>query len=146
MATSSPTTSVTPRNDVPSFGPLRALLAAAVVVATGFWGWIVLFADFMVHAPSWSYVLVVAGVHLGAGVVVGLLVPMRWYLSLVAAWGSLFWGISSAVLSIRAGSYRFVSPAWLVLGLLPFSVLVGGYLGSRVVKMAMRGRSNHAAS
>ncbi len=121
---------------------VRIVLAFCVVLVAGFWGLITLFSDF---PPHWSYArwaLYVLSGHLIAGFIFGILLPLRWRLSLAAAWGAILISVMGLVGMLRAGELDSGPPvsfsarvAFTVLTLIvvPAAVALGGYGGSRVV-------------
>jgi len=121
---------------------VRIILALLVILLAGFWGLIVLFSDF---PSSWSYafwVLYVLGGHLIAGFLVGMLTPLRWQLSIAAAWGAIFINVGGVVGMLRSSESttapvsllaRVAFPL-LTLLVVPAAAALGGYAGSRVVK------------
>ncbi|MGI9077479.1 MAG: hypothetical protein ACR2G6_09135 [Gemmatimonadaceae bacterium] len=68
---------------------VRKLLAIIVVVAAGFWGMISLFSDYPPHWPFARWVLYALSGHVLAGFLIGMLLPLRWRLSIAAAWGAI---------------------------------------------------------
>lgn len=66
----------------------RVLIAAVVLVATGFWGLVITFSD----APaSWSVVtwtLYIIAWHIPSAFLLGLLFPIRWWIGIIASWGA----------------------------------------------------------
>jgi len=121
---------------------VRILLAFCVVLLAGFWGLISLFSDF---PPHWSYArwaLYVLGGHVLAGFIVGMLLPLRWRLSVAAAWGAILINVGGLVGMLRSGAVdtgppvspfaRFGLPVLTLFVILAF-VALGGYAGSRVV-------------
>jgi hypothetical protein len=122
---------------------VRILLALCVVLLAGFWGLIVLFSDF---PPHWSYArwtLYVLSGHVLAGLIIGMLLPLRWRLSIAAAWGAILINVVGLVGMLRSGESntgppvsffaRFAFPV-LTLFVVPAAVALGGYAGSRVVR------------
>jgi hypothetical protein len=121
---------------------VRILLALLVILLAGFWGLIVLFSD---SPPSWPnafWALYVLGGHLIAGLLVGMLIPLRWRLSIAAAWGAIFINVGGLVGMLRSGESA-VAPTSLLarlafplltLLIVPAVAGLGGYAGSRVVK------------
>lgn len=121
---------------------VRILLALLVILLAGFWGLIVLFSDFPSH---WSYAfwaLYVLGGHLIAGFLVGMLIPLRWRLSIAAAWGAIFINVGSVVGMLRSSESTAAPASFLARVAFPLLTLLvvpavaafGGYAGSRVVK------------
>lgn len=120
---------------------VRKLLAIIVVMVAGFWGMISLFSD---YPPHWSFarwVLYVLSGHALAGFLVGMLLPLRWRLSIAAAWGAILIGFGGLI-SILGPSESDTRPpvpflTWLASVLwvfaVPAAVALGGYAGSRVV-------------
>ncbi|MDQ6888071.1 MAG: hypothetical protein M3068_12400 [Gemmatimonadota bacterium] len=121
---------------------VRIFLALLVGSIAGFWGLVILFSDF---APHWSYAtwaLYVLGGHLLAGILIGMLLPSRWWLSIGAAWGSILIGVMGLVAVLRPASAG-TAPAASFLGGLAFPTLTllgipavvafGGYAASRAV-------------
>lgn len=131
----------------------RILLAFCVVLVAGFWGLITLFSD---SPPHWSYArwaLYVLSGHVLAGFIVGMLLPLRWRLSIAAAWGAILMNVMGLVGMLRSGELdsgppvsffaRFAFPV-LTLFVIPAAVALGGYAGSRVVtKWSRNSASNH---
>jgi len=132
---------------------VRILLAFCVVLVAGFWGLITLFSDF---PPHWSYArwaLYVLGGHVLAGFMIGMLLPLRWRLSIATAWGAILINVMGLVGMLRSGELdsgtpvsffaRFAFPI-LTLFVVPAAVALGGYAGSRVVtKWSRNSASNH---
>ena len=135
---------------------VRILLAVIVVIVAGFWGLVSLFSD---YPPHWSYarwVLYVLGGHALAGFLVGMLLPLRWWLSIAAAWGAILINVAGLVGMLRSGELdtrppvsflaRFAFPV-LTLFVVPAAVALGGYAGSRVVTRRSRNSaSSHGTS
>ncbi len=131
---------------------VRILLAFSVVLVAGFWGLITLFSDF---PPQWSYarwaLLVLSG-HVLAGFIIGMLLPLRWRLSIAAAWGAILMNVTVLVGMLRSGELdsgppvsffaRFAFPV-LALVIVPAAVALGGYAGSRVVTKGSRNSAAH---
>ena len=135
---------------------VRILLAVIVVIVAGFWGLVSLFSD---YPPHWSYarwVLYVLGGHAFAGFLIGMLLPLRWRLSIAAAWGAILINVVGLVGMLRSDELdtrppvsffaRFAFPV-LTLFVVPAAVALGGYAGSRVVTRRSRNSaSSHGAS
>jgi len=121
---------------------VRILLAFCVVLVAGFWGLISLFSDF---PPHWSYArwaLYVLSGHVLAGFLIGMLLPLRWRLSIAAAWGAIIINVLGLVGMLRSGEldtgppvsfFARVAFPVLTLFVVPAAVALGGYAGSRVV-------------
>ena len=120
---------------------VRKLLAIIVVIVAGFWGMIFLFSD---YPPHWSFarwVLYVLSGHALAGFLVGMLLPLRWRLSIAAAWGAILIGLGGLISMLRSSESdtglpvpfvtRLASVLWFFA--VPAAVAFGGYAGSRVV-------------
>lgn len=120
---------------------VRMLLAFCVVLLAGFWGLMTLFSDF---PPHWSYatwVLYVLSGHILAGFIIGMLLPLRWRLSIAAAWGAILMSVMGVVGMLRstelAGGppvsfFARVAFTLLTLFVVPAAIALGGYAGSRV--------------
>ena len=129
---------------------VRILLAFIVVIVAGFWGLVSLFSDYPSH---WSYarwVLYVLSGHVLAGFLIGMLLPLRWQLSIAAAWGAILIGVMGLVSMLRPNELDTTPPApfltrlasVLIVFAAPAAVALGGYAGSRVVTR----RSRNSAS
>jgi len=119
---------------------VRILLAFLVVIVAGFWGLLSLFSD---YPPHWSYarwVLYVLSGHVLAGFLIGMLLPLRWQLSIAAAWGAILIGVMGLVSMLRPNELDTAPPApfltrlasVLIVFAAPAAVALGGYAGSRV--------------
>jgi hypothetical protein len=126
----------------------RILAAICVALFAGFWGLITLFSD---YPPDWSYArwaLYVLSSQVIAGFIIGLLLPLRWQLSLAASWGAILISIAGFAQMLRSGGLnsqppasflaRFAFPVFTVL-VIPGAIALAGYAGSRV---AMRWSRN----
>lgn len=114
---------------------VRILLAFCVVLVAGFWGLITLFSDL---PPRWSYArwaLYVLGGHVLAGFVIGMLLPLRWRLSIATAWGAILISVMGLVGMLRSGELDSGPPVsffarfpFLILTLfvVPAAVALGG--------------------
>ncbi len=96
---------------------LRVVAAVIVIIAAGFWSFIITFSD---YPATWSRTVWFAYLlawHLPSAFLVGFLVPARWYFAVATAWGAL-------------GLYATPSILLPLLG----TVLGVGYLGGRVAR------------
>ena len=132
---------------------VRILLAVIVVIVAGFWGLVALFSD---YPPQWSYArwffYVLSG-HALAGFLVGMLLPLRWRLSIAAAWGAILINVVGLVGMLRSSELDTrpplsfsagFAPAVLTLFVVPAVAALGGYAGSRVVtKRTRNSASSH---
>ena len=119
----------------------RILLAAIVVIVAGFWGLISLFSD---TPPGWSYaswLLYIFAGHFIAGLLIGILLPLRWRLCIAASWGAILVSVAAVVGMMRpngsltSGAVAVPLPfgfPFLALGVLG-AVTLGGYAGSRIM-------------
>jgi len=99
------------------------------------------------------WALYVLSGHLPAGFIIGTLLPLRWRLSIATAWGAILINVMGPVGMLRSGELdsgppvsffaRFAFPI-LTLFVVPATVALGGYAGSRVVtKWSRNSASNH---
>ena len=121
----------------------RILLAFGVVLFAGFWALVTLFSDFPPHWYYARWTLYVLSAQVLAGFLIGMLLPLRWRLSIAAAWGSVLMGVIHLVGRTRSAGLetepasdfvaRFSFPIFTLL-VLPAAVMLGGYLGSMAVR------------
>ncbi len=126
----------------PTRGASLSALVSAVVVAlvvgvVGLWA---VFADIAPKgSAAWRWSLT-AIVYAGGAAVVGALVPRRWYLALLAAWGPVTLGLLGLITKLVSGA---AVPYWsflaLVLVFVPAVALLFGYLGTRAVRRTAPG-------
>ena len=126
---------------------VRILLALLVIVIAGFWGLIALFSDFPPHWSYASWALYVLSGHILAGFLIGMLLPLRWRLSIGAAWGAILINVIGLIGMLRSSELdtappvsflaRFAFPVF-TLFVVPVAVAFGGYAGSRVVTRRSR--------
>lgn len=71
---------------------LRTAATALIILVAGLWGMVIMFSDYPSHWSEADWLTYVLGCHALAGVLIGLLNPGRWYLSLAATWGAMLMG------------------------------------------------------
>ncbi len=123
-------------NRYPPSALWKSLVAWAVGVLTGFWGFIVLFSDVLSGLPHWAYVVTVGITHAVPAALIGFLLPRRWYVALVAVWGGVFWGfLFPAVVFLLIDKWPGNNnPEWISLGVVLSAVCLGAFAGRRAVK------------
>ena len=102
----------------------RVTMGVFLAIGTGFWSALTLFSDGI--GPYSLYVVYLFVAHCVAGVAIGFLTRLAW-VALVGWWGGLFWGITPLFLS--SGN---VNSPWNELVLIPGSLVLGGWIGSRL--------------
>ncbi len=119
---------------------LRLVIAVCLSGGTGFWGLIILFSDYTY--ADWVYFTYIFAMHFLPSIVVGVLVPARWYVSVLTTWGALLLGGLFLVGYLR---YLFGDPnaqpcgRCTILVLLPvIAALLGGYAGSKLGSKRVR--------
>lgn len=68
---------------------IRLALAVLLILVTGFWGLVITFSD---SPAGWSLSTVAAYIaawHVPGALVIGLLVPHKWWLGITTVWGAL---------------------------------------------------------
>jgi hypothetical protein len=73
---------------------IRIPLAIAIILPTGFWGFVVTFSDhYLMFDPTILNTVLWIGYvaiwHIPGGLLLGFLFPNRWYLSLLVGWAAL---------------------------------------------------------
>jgi hypothetical protein len=84
----------------------RTILATFVVLATGFWGFVITFSD---YPSGWSMVqwtIYIVAWHIPSAFVVGYLLPRSWFMGIAVCWGALL-----MLLSVPAVAAVFVAAA-----------------------------------
>ena len=103
------------------FRAARIALAVLLILVTGFWGVVITFSD---SPASWSMLALAAYIaawHVPSAMVIGLLVPHKWWLGVAAGWGALL--MLSFTLPVIALSLIVVMVG---------AAYVGGAIGNRV--------------
>ncbi len=118
-------TSATPGTSTVRWWEIRLASSLTVGLAGGFWGLMILFSDYPAGWSETRWMAYVLGSHAAFGLVIGVLVPRWWYLSLLAGWGAMFLGLLS------------MSREFLVDLLLPVlaSLLAASILGAVAVRL-----------
>src|SRR5262245_66333193 len=90
----------------PSFLTRGSAWVAAVFLSflIGLWGLNVLFSDVMLGYPEWMYYAYVLACHLLPSICVGLLLPRRWFVGALGAWGAVFIGGVALLNQVRGFS------------------------------------------
>ena len=118
-------------------------LAILLILISGMWSLMILFSDYGGMSTQMWYLFVISS-HVMPGFVVGMLLPFRWYLSVLAAWGAMFWLFLPVILPLFNPEVSFTlgSLNWWSFGLLVIVALtaLAGYAGSRVMKSLSRGK------
>jgi len=94
----------------------RAVVLVVVPLVTGWCGFALSFSD----RPPWESALersaMILGTQMLGGIVIGLLAPRRWYLCVLAAWGSLFWFALEPTAVFNTATVEFpqdlIHPPW----------------------------------
>ena len=103
------------------------------------------FADLSPWEPVWMRITLVAVFYAASAAIVGALVPSRWYVALLTAWGPTLMGSLALLLRLSLGAppgWDFVLPA---LAGVPTLALVAGYSGMRLSRHYLLS-SNEGAS
>jgi hypothetical protein len=111
---------------------LATLLAVAIALAVGVIGLWAVFSDFGPNESPTARWLIVGLIYAAGAAAVGALVPQRWYLALLTAWGPLAIGLLGLATRLRIGG---PFPYWSFLALeilgVPGVALAFGYLGRK---------------
>ena len=115
----------------------KHFVAWPVAVLTGYWGFVVLFADILTGLPLWAKAVIVGITHAVPAALIGFLLPRRWYFALVAAWGGVFWGfLFPAVMFLLIDKWPGNNiPVWISLGVVISVVCLGALAGKQAVKL-----------
>jgi hypothetical protein len=120
---------------------LKLVLAVCLMGGAGMWGLIVLFSDF--RYANWIYLVYVFATHFGPALVAGMLVPSRWYVAALAAWGAVFlaalFGMGEVMAYLRGNPVAAITdPRRLgylhFLLVIPSVALLGGYVGRTLLR------------
>ena len=114
-------------------GALTVVLAVIIALMIGVIGLWAVFSDIGPKDSIATRWLVTSLVYAAGAMAVGFLVPRRWYLALLTAWGPLVLGLMG--LAVKPVNARPI-PYWRFLALtilgVPGFALLFGYLGRRV--------------
>ena len=107
----------------------------------------ILFSDVLVGHPYWQYVAFVALSHFLPGIIIGGISSPAWYVAFVGAWGGIFWGLMP-LFGLLVGDRlmsNFNSP-FIEFLVVPISLGLGGWTGSRIVGIVWRRRAEGGVS
>lgn len=112
----------------------RGVVLVLVPLVTGWCGFALSFSD----RPPWESMLersaLILGTQMLGGIVIGLLSPRRWYLCVLAAWGSLFWFAREPTAIFDTATVEFpqdlIHPPWVPLAAVVLATSAG-YVASR---------------
>ncbi len=119
----------------------RILLALAVIVVAGFWGFVTLFTDVSESRGYFGWIIYLLGGHALAGFIVGILLPRRWKLGITASWGAMTFGLGGLVGAIASDApatpdvplvYQLAASV-LALIAIPIITLLSALQGSRIL-------------
>lgn len=113
----------------------RLIIALMVSLGAGFWGFVILFSD---NNADWLYYASVFATHFLPSLLVGVLVPSRWYVCALTAWGALLLGalgFAAYMLGVTGASLDIY---FLFLASIPAVALLGGFAGSKLVSKHSR--------
>ena len=122
----------------------RLIIALMVSFGAGFWGFVILFSD---NNADWPYYTSVFATHFLPSLLVGVLMPSRWYVAVLTAWGALLlgvlFGVSDFIAYMRGTLMANPNLLWhlYLLILIPAVALLGGYAGSKLGSKRARGMS-----
>ena len=120
---------------------LRLILAVCLSGGAGFWGLIILFSDNAY--TDRVYFTYIFAAHFLPSIVVGLLVPSRWYVSVLTSWGALLMGglfLIGYLRHLLGDPNTQPCAGCTLLVLLPvIGALLGGYAGSKIASVWGRG-------
>jgi hypothetical protein len=113
----------------------RIVFLVQVPLVTGWCGFAFSFSDRSPGQGMLERSVLILGTQMLGGIIIGLLSPQRWYLCILAAWGSLFWFALKPTAVFDTAIVKFsqdlIHPPWVP----PSAVLltaVAGYVASRV--------------
>jgi hypothetical protein len=112
-------------------------MAVAIAIVTGLFGAILLLSNALAGYSLWQLWLIVISMHAVPAIAVGVLIPKRWYVAIVAAWGgcAIDGVLLVAYLRVRGNTYPagfYAGSPLLGFVFIPIALLVGGYLGRRI--------------
>ena len=99
----------------------RTILVTAVVLVTGFLGLAQVFSDLGPRETGMQRILSTLLTCIIGSLLIGLIVPKRWYLAVLNAWGPLLLAGGGLLVAIRMGRVTEV-----LSGLLPILVVMPG--------------------
>ncbi|MCR4341538.1 MAG: hypothetical protein NUW01_16795 [Gemmatimonadaceae bacterium] len=68
---------------------VRIAIAILLIIVTGFWGFVITFSDSPASWSTFTLAAYIAAWHVPSALVIGLLVPHKWWLGVAAGWGAL---------------------------------------------------------
>ncbi len=116
----------------PGTSAVRLVLALTVCLAGGLFAVNSYFSDS--NYSMWGQMTYVLVAHFLPALLVGLLVPRYWWVSILVAWGGLLLASAAIFSSLLGGPAVSLETVSFYLGLLPAIVLLGGFVGSRLRK------------
>jgi hypothetical protein len=118
---------------------IKGVLLVLIPLGSGWFGFALSFSD---RGPGESMLersALILGMQMFGGAVVGFLLPRHWYVSVAAAWGSLFWVVLRPTAVLEAPAIQFpedrIHPPWVPFAALLLTIALG-YVASRVRTIA----------
>ena len=126
---------------------VRVGISAFIAGGFGFWSAMILFSNVLVGGPYWQYIAFVALSHFLPGIIFGGIASPAWYVAFVGAWGGIFWGLMPLLGLLVGGKLmsNYNSP-FIEFFVVPISVGLGGWIGSRIVGIVWKRRAEGSAS
>ena len=109
--------------------------------STGFWSFIALFSDVYAGYSTPAFVTHAVVTHFVFGLLLGLVLARKWYWSLLGAWGCVLvdaWPLIHLAMKGELGPGAYQGSPVLGLLVVPITLCLGGYVGSRLLRVFSR--------